>query len=189
MWTDQGKTGYHGYWGVNFYKLDEHLPSKDLDFRGLTHGLKSHGLKTVLDIVNNHGSPAYTMPKAQPKYGKIYDGDGKLVADHMNLPPDKLDPKNPLNAFYNRKGGLAQLSTSTRTTRACFRISSARPSNGSGRAPMRCASTRSDGCRTRTGTPSSARSARSIRASSCSARRSISTPTRSPNTPGRRTPA
>ena len=28
MFTDRGKTGYHGYWGVNFYKLDEHLPSR-----------------------------------------------------------------------------------------------------------------------------------------------------------------
>lgn len=110
MWTDKGKTGYHGYWGDNFYKLDEHLPSKDLDFRGLTKGLRAHGLKTVLDIVLNHGSPAYTMPKAQPKYGQIFDKDGKLIADHMNLPPEKLDPKNPLNAFYNTKGGLAQLS-------------------------------------------------------------------------------
>ena len=34
----------------------------------------------------------------------------KLIADHMNLPPDKLDPNNPLNAFYNRKAGIAQLS-------------------------------------------------------------------------------
>jgi cyclomaltodextrin glucanotransferase len=110
MFTDRGKTGYHGYWGVNFYKLDEHLPSAGLDFRGLTKGLKSHGLKTVLDIVANHGSPAYTMPKDQPKYGEIYDRDGKLVADHMNLAPGKLDPKNPLNAFYNTKPGLAQLS-------------------------------------------------------------------------------
>jgi len=110
FWTDKGKTGYHGYWGVNFYKLDEHLPSKDLDFRGLAKGLKSHGLVTVLDIVLNHGSPAFSMPKAQPKFGKIYDADGKLIADHMNLPPDKLDPKNPLNAFYNTKGNLAQLS-------------------------------------------------------------------------------
>ena len=110
MWTDRGKTGFHGYWGVNFYKLDEHLPSRDLDFRGLTRGLKAHGLKTVLDIVCNHGSPSYTMPKDQPKYGEIYDGDGKLVADHMNLPPRQLDPKNPLNAFYNTKPGLAQLS-------------------------------------------------------------------------------
>ena len=110
MWTDQGKTGYHGYWGVNFYKLDEHLPSAGLDFRGLTKGLKSHGLKTVLDIVLNHGSPSYTMPKDQPKYGEIYDGKGKLIADHMNLAPDKLDPSNALNAFYNSEPGLAQLS-------------------------------------------------------------------------------
>ena len=110
MWTDRGKTGFHGYWGVNFYRLDEHLPSRGLDFRGLTHGLKAHGLKTVLDIVCNHGSPSYTMPKDQPKYGEIYDRDGRLVADHMNLPPQRLDPQNPLNAFYNTKPGLAQLS-------------------------------------------------------------------------------
>ncbi|WP_159016765.1 alpha-amylase family glycosyl hydrolase [Cognatiluteimonas profundi] len=111
MFTDRGKTGYHGYWGVNFYRLDEHLPSPGLDFAGLTAGLKQHGLNTVLDIVCNHGSPAYTMPVAQPKFGQIFDRDGKLVADHQNLPPGKLDPlHNPLHAFYNTHGGLAQLS-------------------------------------------------------------------------------
>jgi cyclomaltodextrin glucanotransferase len=109
--TDRGKTGYHGYWGDNFYVLDEHLPSVGLDFAGLTDGLQRHGLKTVLDIVCNHGSPAYTMPKDQPKFGKIYDRDGTLLADHQNLPPGKLDPQhNPLHAFYNTSGGLAQLS-------------------------------------------------------------------------------
>ncbi|WP_456954760.1 alpha-amylase family glycosyl hydrolase [Lysobacter sp. HA35] len=111
QWTDQGKTGYHGYWGDNFWVLDEHLPSRDLDFRGLTSGLKQHGLKTVLDIVCNHGSPAYTMPKDQPKYGKIYGPHGELLADHQNLPPSKLDPRNnPLHRWYNMSGGLAQLS-------------------------------------------------------------------------------
>ena len=111
MFTDRGKTGFHGYWGVNFYQLDEHLPSRDLDFAGLTAGLKQHGLLTVLDIVCNHGSPSYTMPKDQPKYGEIYDRDGTLIADHQNLPPGKLDPQhNPLHAFYNTKPGLAQLS-------------------------------------------------------------------------------
>ena len=111
MFTDRGKTGFHGYWGVDFYKLDEHLPSADLDFRGLTAGLKQHGLKTVLDIVCNHGSPAYTMPKDQPKFGEIYDRDGTLIADHQNLPPGQLDPAhNPLHAFYNTTPGLAQLS-------------------------------------------------------------------------------
>lgn len=111
MFTDRGKTGFHGYWGVNFYKLDEHLPSKDLDFRALTTGLKQHGLRTVLDIVSNHGSPAYTMPKDQPGFGEIYGQDGKLLADHQNLHPSKLDPAgNPLHRWYNTKPGLAQLS-------------------------------------------------------------------------------
>ena len=65
----------------------------------------------MLDIVANHGSPAWTMPVAQPKFGKIYAADGKLIADHGNLPPDKLDPQhNPLQAFYKTKPILAQLS-------------------------------------------------------------------------------
>ena len=111
QWTDRGKTGYHGYWGDNFYVLDEHLPSVNLDFRGLTAGLKQHGLKTVLDIVANHGSPAYTMTQDQPKFGKIYGPNGELLADHQNLPPSRLDPKNnPLHRWYNTSGGLAQLS-------------------------------------------------------------------------------
>lgn len=111
MFTDRGKTGFHGYWGVNFYQLDEHLPSAGLDFAALTAGLKQQGLLTVLDIVANHGSPSYTMPKDQPKYGEIYDRDGSLIADHQNLPPQELDPQhNPLHRFYNTKPGLAQLS-------------------------------------------------------------------------------
>lgn len=109
--TDRGKTGYHGYWGVNFYRLDEHLPSPGLDFAGFTEAMHARDLKVVLDIVGNHGSPAYTMPKDQPKFGEIYDKDGKLLADHQNLPPDRLDPAgNPLHAFYNTKPGLAELS-------------------------------------------------------------------------------
>jgi len=109
--TDGGKTGYHGYWGVNFYRLDEHLPSKGLDFKGLADAVHGQDMKLVLDIVGNHGSPAYSMPKPQPKFGQVFDRDGKLVADHQNLPPEKLDPKNnPLHRFYNTSGGLAELS-------------------------------------------------------------------------------
>lgn len=109
--TDRGKTGYHGYWGINFYRLDEHLPSVGLDFAGFTAGMKQHKLEVVLDIVANHGSPAYSMPAMQPQYGKLWDRDGRLIADHQNLLPARLDPKHqPLHAFYNTSGGLAQLS-------------------------------------------------------------------------------
>jgi cyclomaltodextrin glucanotransferase len=109
--TDRGKTGYHGYWSDNFFKLDEHLPSRNLDFAAYTKQMRDKGLKTVLDIVVNHGSPAWTMPVAQPKFGQIFDADGKLVADQQNLPPEQLDPAhNPLHAFYKTKAILAQLS-------------------------------------------------------------------------------
>ncbi len=103
--TDRGKTGYHGYWGINFYKLDEHLPSAGLDFAGLTRGLHAARLKVVLDIVGNHGSPAWTMPTRQPQFGQLLDKHGTLVADHQNLPPQQLDPAhNPLHAFYSNIG-------------------------------------------------------------------------------------
>jgi glycosidase len=109
--TDRGKTGFHGYWGVNFYKLDEHLPSKDLDFARFTAAMRAKGLKTVLDIVANHGSPAFTMPKTQPMYGQIFDKGGKLIADQQNLPPYRLDPaRNPLHRFYHAYDDMVQLS-------------------------------------------------------------------------------
>ena len=111
MFTDRGKTGFHGYWGDNFWVLDEHLPSPGLDFRGFTSAMRGNGLKVVLDIVCNHGSPAFSMPKDQPKFGKIYSADWTLLADEQNLAPAKLDPAhNPLHAWYNTGGNLAQLS-------------------------------------------------------------------------------
>ncbi|MEM9056408.1 MAG: alpha-amylase family glycosyl hydrolase [Pseudomonadota bacterium] len=111
IFADNGKTGYHGYWGVNFFELDEHLPSPGLDFAALTATLRDdHGLKTVLDIVCNHGSPSYTMPEDQPLFGELYDSKGTLVADHQNRHPSELDPANPLHAWFNRKPDLAELS-------------------------------------------------------------------------------
>ncbi|PZO06361.1 MAG: cyclomaltodextrin glucanotransferase [Lysobacteraceae bacterium] len=108
--TDQGKSGYHGYWATNFHTVDEHLESPGLAFADLTRGLRGQGLKTVLDIVANHSSPGWTMPVKQPGFGQVFDKDATLIADHGNLPPEKLDPANPLHAFYNRKPDLAQLS-------------------------------------------------------------------------------
>ncbi|MEO8671611.1 MAG: alpha-amylase family glycosyl hydrolase [Tahibacter sp.] len=119
--TDRGKTGYHGYWGVNFYRLDEHLPSAGLDFAGFTRAMHQHGLKVVLDIVCNHGSPSFTMPVAQAKFGQIFDASGTLVADHQNLPPEQLDPENqPLHRFFHTEKDLAQLSNLDDTSQTVF---------------------------------------------------------------------
>ena len=111
FFADRGKTGYHGYWGVNFYRVDEHLESPELAFADFTRRMRDeHGLKIVLDIVANHGSPSFTMPVDQPKFGEIYDREGRLVADHQNLPPQQLDPANPLHRFFHREPDLAELS-------------------------------------------------------------------------------
>jgi glycosidase len=111
MFQDRGKTGYHGYWGSNFYTLDEHLPSAGLDFGMLNHELSERGIATVLDIVANHGSPAFSAPAPQPKFGQIFDKNGTLIADHQNLEPEQLNPeKNPLHRFYNTKRELVELS-------------------------------------------------------------------------------
>jgi cyclomaltodextrin glucanotransferase len=119
--ADHGKAGYHGYWSDNFFVLDEHLPSPGLDFAAFTRKLRDKGLKTVLDIVANHGSPAWTMPVAQPKFGQIFDASGKLVADQQNLPPQQLDPKhNRLHAFYKTAPILAQLSNIDETNPAAL---------------------------------------------------------------------
>ncbi len=110
-YQDGFKTGYHGYWATNFYKVDEHLESQDLDFKTFVSRMKNeHDLNFILDIVGNHGSPSYTMPEAQPEFGKIYDESGKLVADHQNLHPEDLDYSNPLHRFFRKSTGLAKLS-------------------------------------------------------------------------------
>lgn len=108
---DGGKTGYHGYWGVNFFKVDEHLPSPGLSFKQLTQSLKKqHNIKTVLDVVANHGSPSFTMKKNQPKFGQLFNQKGQLVADHQNLKPEDLDTNNPLHQLYRKQSDIMQLS-------------------------------------------------------------------------------
>lgn len=107
---DGGKTGFHGYWGTDFFKVDEHWESEGLSFSELTSRLRQeHGIKVVLDIVANHSSPAYSMPEDQPMFGEVYGPGDELVADHENLHPEELDPNNPLHAFYEREPDLAQL--------------------------------------------------------------------------------
>ncbi|KXI30808.1 alpha-amylase family glycosyl hydrolase [Paraglaciecola hydrolytica] len=108
---DGGKTGYHGYWANNFYQIDEHLPSEGLGYKEYTQQMREQfGLKSVFDIVANHGSPSFSMPVDQPKFGELYDINGVLVADHQNLPTEQLDSNNPLHDFYHKFPDILQLS-------------------------------------------------------------------------------
>lgn len=108
---DGGKTGYHGYWANNFYQIDEHYPSAGLGYKEYSQQMReTFGLKSVFDIVANHGSPSFDMPVDQPKFGELYDIDGTLVADHQNLKPAELDPSNPLHTMFHPTEDIMQLS-------------------------------------------------------------------------------
>ncbi|MFQ3198365.1 MAG: glycosidase [Paraglaciecola sp.] len=108
---DGGKTGYHGYWASNFYQIDEHYPSAGLAYKEYTGKMRSdYDLKSVFDVVANHGSPSFSMPVDQPKYAELYDMQGNLVADHQNLLPEALDGLNPLHAFFHNTPDIMQLS-------------------------------------------------------------------------------
>ncbi|AYA64401.1 alpha-amylase family glycosyl hydrolase [Alteromonas sp. RKMC-009] len=110
QFKDGGKTGYHGYWATNFYQPDEHLISASLSVKDYTTAMHDAGLKTVFDIVANHGSPSFSMPQDQPGFGEIYDAQGKLVADHSNTLPSELDTTQPLQAFFHDYPDLVELS-------------------------------------------------------------------------------
>lgn len=108
---DGGKTGYHGYWANNFYQIDEHYPSVNLGYKEYTQQMRQRfSLKSVFDIVANHGSPSFDMPIDQPKFGELYDIEGNLVADHQNLRPEELDVNNPLHKMFHTTPDIMQLS-------------------------------------------------------------------------------
>ena len=45
--------GYHGYWAVDFTKIDPHLGT-DADFKALVDAVHARGMKFYMDIVVNH---------------------------------------------------------------------------------------------------------------------------------------
>ncbi len=178
FFADRGKTGYHGYWGVNFYRVDEHLESEGLRFADFTRRMQAeHGLKIVLDIVCNHGSPSYTMPVDQPKFGEIYDADGTPACGSPEPAAGAARPVEPAAPLVSPRAGPRRALQPRRHEPRGDGLPHRRlPAVD--RPGRRCVSHRHDQPRAAPvlGASSRAASGRSIRASSCSAR--ISTTTR-----------
>src|SRR5581483_9343022 len=58
--------GYHGYWGIDFTRVDPHLGTND-DFAAFANCAHSLGMKVILDVVVNH-----TGDVIQPSGGSAY---------------------------------------------------------------------------------------------------------------------
>jgi glycosidase len=73
QWVQGDSAAYHGYWGLDFTKVDPHLGT-EADFEAFADCAHSLGLKLYLDIVVNHtadvillsGGTTYRSPEEQP---------------------------------------------------------------------------------------------------------------------------
>ena len=93
--TDKyGGAAYHGYWGKDFFRVDEHLGTMD-DFRELVAKMHSpeYDMKLVLDYAPNH-----TNGNDENEYGALYR-DGAYITDYNG---DVASGSN----WYNHNGGV-----------------------------------------------------------------------------------
>jgi len=73
QWVQGDSASYHGYWGLDFTKVDPHLGT-ETDFRAFADCAHRLGLKVYLDVVVNHtadvvllsGGATYRSPEEQP---------------------------------------------------------------------------------------------------------------------------
>jgi len=89
-----GGAGYHGYWGRDFFKVDEHLGTMD-DFKELTAKMHSaeYNMKMVLDYAPNHSSG-----NDENEYGALYR-DGQYITNYQT---DLAAGTN----WYHHNGGV-----------------------------------------------------------------------------------
>jgi alpha-amylase len=79
--VSQGDSGgYHGYWGLDFTRVDPHLGS-DQDFANFVDCAHSLGMKVILDVVVNHtgdliqytSGSAYSTAPYRDCHGKVFN--------------------------------------------------------------------------------------------------------------------
>ena len=79
--VSQGASGgYHGYWGLDFTRVDPHLGSAQ-DFADFVSCAHSLGMKVILDVVVNHtgdivqleGGSSYSSAPYRDCHGKVFD--------------------------------------------------------------------------------------------------------------------
>ena len=111
-WVQGDSASYHGYWGLDFTKVDPHLGTNG-DFAGFADCAHSLGLKVYLDIVVNHtadvvllsGGTSFRGPDEMPYRdcrGKPFSA--QLYAGGKRFPclSDRYQPRQPIVLPQNR---------------------------------------------------------------------------------------
>lgn len=81
--TDLVQTGYHGYWGKDYFRVDEHLGDWTL-FDKLIAEMDKRGMKLVMDFAPNHTTNGF-----DGSFGALYRDGVQVALEHpadANLP-------------------------------------------------------------------------------------------------------
>ena len=78
--TQGDSAGYHGYWGIDFTRVDPHLGT-DQDFADFVDCAHSLGMKVILDVVVNHtgdviqleGGSTYSTAPYRDCHGRVFN--------------------------------------------------------------------------------------------------------------------
>jgi glycosidase len=106
QWVQGDSAAYHGYWGLDFTKVDPHLGT-EADFTALADCAHGLGLKVYLDIVVNHtadvillsGGTTYRSPEEQPYRdcnGKPYSAQRYAGGKRFPCLSARYQPRQPI---------------------------------------------------------------------------------------------
>jgi glycosidase len=102
--VSQGDSGgYHGYWGLDFTRVDPHLGT-DQDFAGFVDCAHSLGMKVILDVVVNHtgdviryeGGSSYSPVPYRNCHAKVFNPVRYVGGSTFPCLSVKTMPKLPL---------------------------------------------------------------------------------------------
>jgi glycosidase len=105
QWVQGDSASYHGYWGLDFTRVDPHLGT-DADFKAFAECAHRLGLKVYLDIVVNHtadvillaGGTSYRTPEEVPYRdckGKSYSAQRYAGGTRFPCVSARYQPRQP----------------------------------------------------------------------------------------------
>ena len=106
---DGSSAGYHGYWGLDFTRVDPHLGTND-DFAAFVDCAHRLGLKVIMDIVVNHtgdvvilsGGATYSDAPFRDCHGRVFRADRYVTAKRFPCLAARFMPEVPYVAPSDR---------------------------------------------------------------------------------------
>lgn len=100
--TNAGDSPYHGYWGKNYFNIDEHWGAWN-DFNNLVSKMHSspYNMKLILDYAPNHSNP-----NDEAEFGNLYKTNYSSSGEILNTWKITDYITDTSGSWYHRLGGI-----------------------------------------------------------------------------------